>query len=91
MLERQIEAYLRDRVKAAGGIAYKFVSPTNRGVCDRIVVMPGGVVWFVELKTATGRLTPLQVQFGKTMEALGQRYAVIRSKEEVNEWLQRCN
>lgn len=87
MLERQIEAYLRDRVKAAGGIAYKFVSPTNRGVCDRIVVMPGGAVWFVELKTATGRLTPLQVQFGKTMEALGQRYAVIRSKEEVNEWL----
>lgn len=87
MLEKQIEAYLRDRVKALGGVAYKFTSPTNRGVCDRVVLLPGGVVWFIELKTATGRLTPLQVQFGQKMEALGMRYAVLRSKEEVNEWI----
>ena len=46
MRERDIEAYLRDRVKALGGIAYKFVSPGHAGVADRIVCMPGGVVWF---------------------------------------------
>lgn len=88
MLERDIEAYLRDRVKAIGGVAYKFVSPTNRGVSDRVVVLPSGVVWFVELKTLKGRLTPLQVQFADKMKSLGQRYALLRSKEEVNEWLE---
>ena len=38
------------RVKDIGGIAYKFVSPAHRGVADRLVVLPGGVVWFVEVK-----------------------------------------
>ena len=84
MLERQIEAYLVKRVKELGGIAYKFVSPAHRGVADRIVVLPGGGVVFVELKTETGALSPLQEQFAKDMTRLGQNYIVLRSKEEVD-------
>ena len=84
MLERQIEAYLVKQVKDLGGIAYKFVSPANRGVADRIVMLPGGGVVFVELKTADGKLTPLQEQFAKDMTRLGQNYIVLRSKEEVD-------
>lgn len=48
--ERQIEAYLVKQVKFAGGRAYKFVSPGNIGVPDRMVCLPGGRVFFVELK-----------------------------------------
>lgn len=84
MLERQIEAYLVKRVKELGGIAYKFVSPAHRGVADRIVVLPGGGVVFVELKTETGALSPLQEQFAKDMTRLGQNYIVLRSREEVD-------
>lgn len=84
MLERQIEAYLVKRAKELGGIAYKFVSPAHRGVADRIVVLPGGGVVFVELKTETGALSPLQEQFAKDMTRLGQNYIVLRSKEEVD-------
>jgi RecB family exonuclease len=84
MLERQIEAHLVKKVKELGGIAYKFVSPANRGVADRVVVLPGGGVVFVELKTATGKLSPLQEQFAREMTRLGQNYIVLKSREEVD-------
>ena len=87
MLEKQIEAYLVKRVKALGGVAYKFVSPAHRGVADRIVCLPGGVVWFIELKTADGRLSPLQQVFADEMARLGQNYCVLWSKEQVNLWI----
>lgn len=87
MLERQIEAYLVKRVKEVGGIAYKFVSPAHRGVADRVVCLPGGGVVFVELKTATGALSPLQEQFAKDMTRLGQNYIVLRSREEVEAFI----
>ena len=87
MLEKQIEAYLVKRVKASGGVAYKFVSPAHRGVADRIVCLPGGVVWFIELKTEGGRLSPLQQVFADEMARLGQNYCVLWSKEQVNLWI----
>lgn len=86
MLERDIERYLVAEVRKRGGEAYKFTSPAMRGVSDRLVVMPG-VVWFVELKTPAGRLTPLQERFRDRMLQLLQRHVVLRSKEEVDRWL----
>jgi len=87
MKERDIEAYLRVRVKALGGVAYKFVSPGHAGVADRIVCLPGGVVWFIEVKAPSGRMSPLQVLFARRMEELGMNYRVIWSKEDVDAWL----
>lgn len=60
MLERDIEKKLTALVKELGGLSYKFVSPGNDGVPDRIIITPKGSVWFVELKTKTGRLSPRQ-------------------------------
>lgn len=60
MRERDIEQYLVKRVKQAGGEAYKWVSPGNSGVPDRIVVLPGGLVIFVECKAPGKRPTALQ-------------------------------
>ena len=56
MLEKVIERYLVQRVKAQGGMAYKFASVAHRGVADRVVCLPGQT-WFVELKTTGGRLS----------------------------------
>lgn len=50
MLERVIESRLRQEAKKRGGMALKFVSPGMNGVPDRIVLMPGGKMAFVELK-----------------------------------------
>jgi hypothetical protein len=85
-LERDIEVYLVKRVKALGGHAYKFVSPSNRGVADRLVVLPG-VVWFVEVKAEGGRLSPLQTLFIEQMKRLDQNVIVVWNKEDVDRWI----
>ena len=77
MLEREIEKILKDEVKRLGGRAYKWVSPGNSGVPDRIVIFPGQAPIFTELKTASGRLTALQELQLKRLTDLGQRVYVI--------------
>ena len=86
ILERDIERYLVRRTIEHGGVAYKWVSPGRVGVADRIVLLPGGVVWFVELKTVKGRLSPWQKLFAVDLRRMGMNYIVIRSKEEVDQW-----
>ena len=86
-MEKQIEAYLVKKVKALGGVAYKFVSPAHRGVADRVVCLPGGVVWFIELKAPDGRLSPLQKIFADEMARMNQNYCVLWSKEDVDTWI----
>ena len=58
--EANVERSFCKRLREAGCLVYKFVSPGNDGVPDRIVVMPGGRVIFVELKTERGKLEPIQ-------------------------------
>lgn len=87
-MEKHIEAHLVKKVKEIGGVAFKFVSPANRGVADRVVVLPGGGVIFVEVKSATGKLSPLQEQFAKDMQRLGQNYIVLNSREAVNAFIE---
>ena len=60
MLEKQVERKLVEGVKVLGGMCLKFVSPSSKGVPDRIVLLPNGKVIFVELKTDTGRLSKIQ-------------------------------
>ena len=75
--EKELEKIFTGEIKKAGGCAYKFTSPGNDGVPDRIVCMPSGRVIFVELKTDKGRLSKLQkVQIAK-LEKLGQQVTVL--------------
>lgn len=82
--EKQVEDYLRLRAKQLGGKAYKFVSPGNAGVPDRIVVLPGRVPVFVELKAADGKLTKLQERKIEELRKLGQLVFVLHSREGVD-------
>ena len=78
MLEREIEKILVIETKKLGGRAYKFVSPGNDGVPDRIVIFPDMPPIFVELKTDTGRLSALQGMQIKKLNNLGQRVEVVK-------------
>lgn len=60
MTEKKIEAWLGKQLKNLGCLYFKFVSPGNDGVPDRIIVLPGGMTIFVELKTDRGYLSPMQ-------------------------------
>ena len=86
MRESEIERYFVWAVQSLGGVTYKFRSPTQRGVADRIACMPDGQTWFVELKTKGGRLAPLQKIFAADMQRLGQLYICLWSTEGVDEW-----
>ena len=87
MRESAIEALLVRSVHQAGGRCYKWVSPGNSGVPDRIVFLPGGKVIFVELKTETGRTSALQDYHIATLRALGQAVRVLRGRREVERFL----
>lgn len=81
MLERRIESATTQAVERAGGWAPKWVSPGNPGVPDRIVLLPGGRVVFVELKAPGKRPTPLQAKIHDRLRALGFEVRVIDSLE----------
>ncbi|OUQ69601.1 VRR-NUC domain protein [Eubacterium sp. An11] len=87
MREKEIEALLRDGVKRLGGIAYKFTSPGNSGVPDRLVVFRGRAPIFVELKTKAGRLTELQEVQIERLRSLGQDVRVLYGKDDVLKFL----
>tara|TARA_R110000868_G_scaffold343274_1_gene604317 strand:- start:26 stop:310 length:285 start_codon:yes stop_codon:yes gene_type:complete len=87
VLEKNIEAHLVKSVRRIGGVAYKFTSPAHRGVADRVVCLPDGQTWFVELKTEGGRLSPLQKVFAAEMARMNQKYVCLWNKEQVDEFI----
>ena len=88
MLEKDIEKILVGEVKKLGGRAYKWVSPGNDGVPDRIVVFPNRPPIFVELKSETGRLSALQQVQIKRLRELGQAVFVVRGMDGLSEFFQ---
>lgn len=78
MKEKEIEKILVCEVKKLGGRAYKWVSPGNAGVPDRIVILPGQAPVFVELKTDTGTLTSLQTAQINRLRVFGQKVWVVK-------------
>lgn len=85
--ERQVEALLTSGVKKMGGVAYKFESKGNAGVPDRIVVMPGGKIYFVELKRSDGKLTSLQSRQINQLKRLGCEVSVLYGSLQVSNFL----
>jgi hypothetical protein len=88
MREKEIEIYLRDQVRKAGGKAYKFESPGNDGVPDRIVVFPKNKIYFVETKAPGQKPRPLQVKQIRDLQNFGCWVFVIDSKEGVDRFVE---
>jgi hypothetical protein len=90
MIEKEVENYLVWHVERMGGKSWKFASPGQRGVADRIVCLPDGQTWFIELKRPKGgKLSVLQQLFGGDMLALNQKYCVLWNKGEIDAFIAR--
>lgn len=87
MNEKLIEKKLKEGVQAIGGLALKFASPYHRGVPDRIVLMPGGKAYFVELKSTGEKPTRLQAKAMSDLKMLGFGVRVIDRQEELDRFL----
>ena len=83
MLEKQIERKLVNAVKAAGGICPKFVSPGLDGMPDRLVLLPGGRIAFVEVKAPGKEPRPLQLHCHDRIRELGFPVYVISEPDDV--------
>lgn len=84
MLERDIEKALVKRIKALGGLCEKFVSPSNIGVPDRLVTLPGKIV-FVELKSPGKKPTAKQLKDHAKRRSYGCTVLVIDSLEGIDD------
>lgn len=89
MSEKDIERKLARAVKSAGGIALKFVSPGFDGMPDRIVLMPGGRVGFVEVKNTGLKPRPLQASRHRLLSLLGFQVFVLDRPEQIPSIIQK--
>lgn len=89
MLEKEVEKLLVKKVKDLGGMAYKFVSPGNSGVPDRIVLFPDGKIIFVELKTDKGVISKLQERQINRIKNFGQDVSILFGKDGVESFIKK--
>ena len=79
MYESAVERKIIDRVKAAGGVCLKWVSPGFSGVPDRIAILPGGRILFIEVKRPHGVDGKRQPRVHALLRSLGA--VVIRAEK----------
>jgi hypothetical protein len=87
MRESTIEKRLKRGIEALGGLCEKFTSPGTRGVPDRLIMLPGGRIIFVETKAPKKVPNPLQAKDHERRRKLGCDVRVIDTVEKVDEFL----
>jgi hypothetical protein len=87
--EKKLETKFRESVKKLKGAALKFYCLSFTGMPDRIVLMPGGRIWFVELKSPGKKPTPRQLFVHGWLRGLGFEVVVIDTQELLNDFLNR--
>ena len=83
MREKTIEHKLTIAAKNMGGIALKFVSPGFDGMPDRIVLLPGGHMGFVEVKSMGCKPRPLQEVRHGLLRRLGFKVYVLDDERQI--------
>jgi hypothetical protein len=88
-LESVVERRLYKLCRDLGLMCPKMVSPGESGWPDRIILLPDGTTWWVELKRPlNGRYSSLQVKKRKDLELAGHWVWWVKNKEEVNELIE---
>lgn len=83
MREKIIEQHLVKAVKNSGGVAPKLVCPGFDGMPDRLVLLPGGKIGFVEVKAPGKEPRPLQVARHGLLRRLGFKVYVLDAPEQI--------
>lgn len=87
MREAQLEGYFVSACRREGWKAIKLM-PSEKGVPDRMVIIPGGEILLVELKTETGRVSPAQKEWHRRAGVLGVHVYVLKGPGEVKKWVE---
>nr|DAO18330.1 MAG TPA: Nuclease [Caudoviricetes sp.] len=81
--EKTVEQKLVQAVRAKGGVCWKFTSPSTVGVPDRVVILPGGHIGFVEVKAPGEKPRPVQAIRIEQLRGLGATCLVLDDISEV--------
>lgn len=86
--ESDIESHLVREVRKRKGKCIKLHTLSEEGLPDRMVLLPGGRVIFVELKRIGGVLSPMQIMQHKKFKRLGHEVQLAWCKEDVDRILE---
>lgn len=83
--ERDVEQGLRRMVEQQGGLCLKWICPGWSGVPDRIILLPGARILFVETKRPNGgRASKLQRWWADRLHALGFEHYWVHTKDDIH-------
>lgn len=86
-LESALEEYFMKQIRLrTGGIAVKLM-PTQRGIPDRLVILPPGELFLVELKTVKGHVSEIQRFWHAKLAHLGVEVHTLYGKAEIDPWI----
>lgn len=85
MREREIEQQLVRAVRAVGGIAPKFTSPGFDGMPDRVILLPGSKIGFVEVKRHGEKPRPLQEARHGVLRRLGFQVYILDDTKQIEQ------
>ncbi len=91
MEENRVENYLKRRVEKLGGKAYKWAPVGVVGVPDRMVLLPGGKIIFVELKAPGKKARKIQEFRAKQLRDLGFQVECLDTIEKIDRLIQNVN
>lgn len=85
--EKALERQLRDRIKKIGGWCLKLAPLHIRGLPDRLCLLPGGSIYFIELKTTGEKARKSQLVIHKKLKKIGFPVLVIDRSLQIDELL----
>ena len=84
VLEKEIESKLKAMIQRRGGLCLKWVCPGWTGVPDRICLLPGGTVVFVETKRPAGGVrSKMQQWWARKLSELGFLHLWVKCPEDI--------
>ena len=89
MREESVETHLRKQVKIAGGLCVKLNPFGMVGIPDRLILLPGGVVAFAEVKKPkNAKVARLQFWWRDKLVKMGFMHRFVWTKEDADEMLE---
>ena len=82
--EKKVERYLVLRIRSLGGLCIKLVAQHFTGLPDRLCLLPGGNLFFVETKSEGDTPRPRQLFVHDQLRHLGFKVYVCDTRQSVN-------
>lgn len=83
--EGRVQKYAKDRFEALGGLVRKIVYEGRNGAPDLLVLLPGGIIWFVEVKKdESTKPDPHQLREHERMRKRGANVFVVGSIKQID-------